>query len=127
MAWKNVQYQNGKYRTSNGGGGGGSGHDYSTTEQVVGTWIDGKPIYELVVEFTTTVYFSTSWINLGTGIVPVNGVAIDGRIIDTSNQCHPCGVSVASNLYIYIPSSGISNFSSRVIQYLIIQYTKTTD
>ena len=27
-------------------------HDYSTTEQVVGTWIDNKPIYEKILEFT---------------------------------------------------------------------------
>lgn len=126
MAWKNVQYQNGKMRTSEGGGG-GSGHDYSTTEQVVGTWIDGKPIYEKVIDLDNTITFSTNWINLGTGIVPVNGVAIDGRILDSSNQCHPCGVSVSANLYVYIPSSSISNFSSRTIKYLIIQYTKTTD
>lgn len=29
----------------NGGGGGGS-HTYSTTEQIVGTWIDGSDVYE---------------------------------------------------------------------------------
>ena len=27
---------------------------YSTTEQAVGMWIDGKPIYELVVESTSS-------------------------------------------------------------------------
>ena len=27
-------------------GSGGSGHNYSTSEQVVGTWIDGSPVYE---------------------------------------------------------------------------------
>ena len=26
--------------------GGSSSHEYSTTEQVVGTWIDGRPVYE---------------------------------------------------------------------------------
>ena len=31
--------------------GGGSGHDYSTTDQVVGTWIDGKPLYEKTKTF----------------------------------------------------------------------------
>lgn len=31
----------------NGAGGGSSEHNYSTTEQVVGTWIDGKPLYQL--------------------------------------------------------------------------------
>lgn len=81
MAWKNVQYENGKLKTSEGGGGSStfSGledvsfsnlqngqvpkynsttqkwengaettptHNYSTTERVIGKWIDGKPIYE---------------------------------------------------------------------------------
>lgn len=27
------------------------GHNYSTTEQVVGTWIDGKPVYERTFVF----------------------------------------------------------------------------
>ena len=35
----------GKYTTY-----GGLTHHYSTSEQVVGTWIDGKPIYEKVIE-----------------------------------------------------------------------------
>jgi hypothetical protein len=26
---------------------GGTAHAYTTTEQIVGTWIDGKPIYEI--------------------------------------------------------------------------------
>lgn len=30
-------------------GGGSSGHNYSTTEQVVGTWIDGSTVYEKTV------------------------------------------------------------------------------
>lgn len=30
----------------------GSNHTYSTTEQVVGTWIDGKPLYEKTVSET---------------------------------------------------------------------------
>lgn len=32
----------------------GDGNDYSTDEQVVGTWIDGKPVYQKTVEFTQT-------------------------------------------------------------------------
>ena len=35
-------YVNGKQVS----GGGGSEHNYSTTEQAVGTWIDGSTIYE---------------------------------------------------------------------------------
>lgn len=49
----------GKYLKSDGswatpsGGGGGSGHTYSTSEQIVGTWIDGSNVYEISVENTT--------------------------------------------------------------------------
>lgn len=30
--------------------GGGDYHEYSTSEHIVGTWIDGSPVYEKVVE-----------------------------------------------------------------------------
>ena len=36
-------------------GGTGDGHAYSTTEQVVGTWIDGSPLYEITLETNTQV------------------------------------------------------------------------
>lgn len=35
-----------------GGGGGGSSHNYSTTEQIVGTWIDGSTLYEKTIPIT---------------------------------------------------------------------------
>lgn len=47
-------YYNGHQHATKGGGssgGGGAGHTYSTTEQVVGTWIDGKPLYEKTFEW----------------------------------------------------------------------------
>ena len=31
----------------------GSGENYSTEEQVIGTWIDGKPLYRRVINSTT--------------------------------------------------------------------------
>lgn len=49
------------YTTENGfyivygvldGSSSGSGHNYSTTEQVVGTWIDGSTIYEKTISVT---------------------------------------------------------------------------
>lgn len=41
---------------SGGGGGGSSSHTYSTTEQIVGTWIDGSDVWEktINIEETTT-------------------------------------------------------------------------
>lgn len=35
--------------------GGGSSHTYSTTEQIIGTWINGKTIYERTYEFTPNI------------------------------------------------------------------------
>lgn len=54
MTWKNVQYEGGKYRTSEGGGGGGgSGMSYSLNEQVIGTYVDGKVLYQKTFYFAS--------------------------------------------------------------------------
>lgn len=37
-----------------GNGSSSSGHTYSTTEQVVGTWIDGSTLYEKTLHWTGT-------------------------------------------------------------------------
>ena len=54
MAWKSVKYKDGKYKTDNSGE--GTGHDYSATEQVIGTWVDGKPVYEKTIVSDYTVH-----------------------------------------------------------------------
>ena len=41
-----------KYGT--GGGSGSSGLNYSTDEQIIGTWIDGKPLYQKTFEYDVT-------------------------------------------------------------------------
>ena len=105
-------------------GGGSSGHTYSTTEQIVGTWIDGKTIYEKTVEFQTPKQFSNGWIACGTGLVPINGGVVSCRAIDTMMQVHPCGCSVDGELLFYLAKSDLSNYSNRYVKYLIIQYTK---
>jgi hypothetical protein len=38
------------FEVPSGGGGSSSGINYSTTEQVIGTWIDGKPLYAKTIE-----------------------------------------------------------------------------
>ena len=38
------------FEVEGGGGGSSSGINYSTTEQVIGTWIDGKPLYAKTIE-----------------------------------------------------------------------------
>ena len=39
-----------EYSGSSEGGGGGGSHSYSTTEQEIGTWINGEILYEITVE-----------------------------------------------------------------------------
>ena len=36
-------------------GGGGGSHTYSTTEQLVGEWIDGSPVYEISISSNTAI------------------------------------------------------------------------
>lgn len=40
------------FEVEGGGGGSSSGINYSTTEQVIGTWIDGKTLYQITKEET---------------------------------------------------------------------------
>ena len=48
-----IFYKGTRYPTGSGGGSGGnSSVNYSTTEQVIGTWIDGKPLYQKTIEVT---------------------------------------------------------------------------
>ena len=50
-----IFYKGTRYPTGSGGGGGGGGSasiDYSTTEQEIGTWIDGKPLYQKTIVVT---------------------------------------------------------------------------
>lgn len=51
-----VSYDNYKvdWKDPAGGGGGGDGEIYSTEETRIGTWIDGKPLYRIVLTGTFT-------------------------------------------------------------------------
>ena len=173
--WKNVQYKDGKMRTSESGGGGssalaglddvsfnniqngqvpkynsttqkwenadesGGGHTYSTTEQVVGTWIDGKPIYEKTIHIDS---ISSTSFTVNHGISNLKEiVSLDGSIRGTM-----------SNAYYYEPlndHAGMnSGYSARVADInqtiisvqlgsgrastvtdanITLRYTKTTD
>jgi hypothetical protein len=48
-----IVYDATSQKWKNGTVGGGGSHTYSTTEQVVGTWIDGSTLYEKTINFGT--------------------------------------------------------------------------
>lgn len=139
MAWKKVQYQDGKLRTTDDSGG-GSGHNYSTTEQLIGTWIDGKPIYEIT--------YNTGSINAGS----TKSVDISSLNIDYVSEIKGCGYSSQYNQSLPLPfvhsqsiysisvnttaSNSVLNANLQIStgssvslskSSVTIQYTKTTD
>lgn len=121
-----------------GGGYGGSAHKYSTEEQVVGTWIDGRPVYERVVVVTSN-FTSNTIISLngeGDICVHLEGCALrkDSSVYSTtimfyntsSDYAFPYGGISEGNIYLrlMVPSSMLSSLQTVYYQ---IQYTKTTD
>ena len=109
-------------------------HDYSTNEHVVGTWIDGRNVYE------KTIYFgnlpNNDKKNVAHGIVNLD------KVISFS------GFAYYSSYILSIPKTAIESSSwgidifienadsitiqtgqnrSSFVAYVTIQYTKTTD
>lgn len=118
-------------------GGGSSGDDYSTDEKVIGTWIDGKPLYRKVIEQTINWSTSTSYVahNISHGIPNlkrvINITACGGGRGGTQ---YPIPYYENSVVGTYIE---VVNSSSVVIQNktgwtncilsICIEYTKITD
>lgn len=93
---------------------------YSTTEQVVGTWINNKPIYRKVYSINGTMA-QNAWTTL-TSISNVDTL-VKGLMGGSSNNCVWNDVLlrvVNNNLQYYCPLT-------HAYTWVIIEYTKTTD
>lgn len=117
----------------------GNDTDYSTTEKIIGTWIDGKPIYQKTISGT-----GSADISLGTDVNL--GIDLRGFFVETSGSS---STGTVNCIPIYFSDTGSSNISAyfrkqngtneTVIRfanssaytnlpyYVTIQYTKTTD
>lgn len=105
-------------------------HNYSTEEQVIGTWADGKPIYEITIDLG-------EWITNSSLKYDVTHLDIDEVIfLDASwhqtNQPNYRGtISTTSgidNRYLFFDGTYIKGASGWFVhRYITIQYTKTTD
>ena len=99
-------------------------HTYSTTEQIVGYWIDGSPIYETVVEFQSDVSVSANAWNASV----INNF---GNVYIIQSQALITGTTGMTN-WGFIATQCVSNnigiFNSRdsaiTIDTLILRYTK---
>ena len=121
---------------------------YSTEEQKIGTWIDGKPIYRKVYKVSnhtinsskTEVLISDNKLNLDTLVKASSTI----DLIDTNNQHNYFNISEVVNdrenmgLYIFRVLDGNLQFGTQKNLYdnyfrtiakanIILEYTKTTD
>ena len=115
-------------------------HIYSTSEQVVGKWIDGKPIYEKTFSYTLTEQWNVGSHNISASIPNFKRCykceAMYQGPVDSSIAI-PFGNASSEYGAVYIGVIDGTNIQVRVggSQYLpvgasvtvIIQYTKTTD
>lgn len=109
-------------------GGGSATHNYSTTEQVVGTWIDGKTLYEKTIAVTQG--SSETYISL-------SGLNIDTFFVESAFIQSPSG-DITPPIYFVTGADKFMYFYNRtndrlVIQtswqgsgYITIRYTKST-
>lgn len=77
--------------SASGGGGGGGGADYKTTPHIVGTWIDGRNVYEITLyrsSWSTSLYL-TDYIPVKNGTIDKTASALivgfNGSFHDGSN------------------------------------------
>ena len=112
-------------------------HNYSTEEQVVGTWINGKPIYEKVIYVDIT---DKDWHNIQLDVsvdfvVKLKGMLYrgDGYFMELQGNVYPNEVERGmiyynknDNYIQYVVLYSSLNLTSAYL-YITIQYTKTTD
>ena len=104
---------------------------YSTDEQVVGTWIDGKPIYQKTFELNYVCPSKNGWEVVQNNAIHNIDILISATTsyIYTSSYRYTNATTVrvdepSGNLTIYVTGD---QMSGNILKQITIQYTKTTD
>ena len=109
---------------------GGSNINYSTNEQIVGTWIDGKPLYRSIICYNNSVNSTTT---IKHNIKDIDEITYsyaigkwtngsNGRICYNPLPMSKVEIYIDNEEITYIPSAyGVDSLK------FIIEYTKTTD
>lgn len=111
---------------------------YSTEEQVIGTWTDGKPLYRKMVSGTFGTVTQDKESTVEINLPNVNFVLVEKYWLDrisSNNAINQGPIENSISLgYTSIYSSGSTvrfrtkqSWASNVTVYAIIIYTKTTD
>ncbi len=107
------------------GGGGNSMHIYSTTERVVGTWIDGKPLYEKTFNTTVTIAIKNQWYNAD----DLSDLNIENLVSFESRNGNTNLIQVTTWICAYLNGTTLQVTSPEpwAMSNYTIRYTKTTD
>ena len=106
--------------------------NYSTEEKVVGTWIDGKPLYQKTIEFNKS-DSSNSWVTITSLGSNVNVKNIFGSYINIENGriWMLSDFNEQNGIVINFPNEGdisLRNSNGKTFKgNVTIQYTKTND
>jgi hypothetical protein len=104
-------------------------HHYSTDEQVVGTWVDGKTLYEKTIDYTVNKSASHTFDFTDGNVKRV----VDGFIINSLNNiCFPVNCSwegkteefLYDETHFYVKTS--ANLGDSSTLRIIVQYTKSS-
>ena len=109
---------------------------YSTTEHIVGTWVDGKPVYEKTwivpkssLASGETAYTHGDDLHMDT-LIDVSG-ALNGRPLVQYHSSSFWATSIYNidnnAFWIYLGSNVYSNMGSTATVRVTLRYTKTTD
>lgn len=126
---------------SNGGGDSSNGINYSTEEQVIGAWIDGKPLYQKTIQCVLN--FPYAWIgaivqhnisNFDIGVNAFGFVKRDNDVIlipsmrsDTNGQTtNAISIYNINKTEFNINTLNKADLNGKTA-YITLQYTKTTD
>ena len=126
------------YNGTDYSGGGSSSHTYSTEEQVVGKWIDGRDVYEKTYEVNTTTPLGTNTYAFNHEITDLDRVinyygssywpgGAGGKMIPFSDGTDSIFVTLYNNNVIgmYL-SDGMITTGGAYYIVITIQYIKTT-
>ncbi len=106
---------------------------YSTDEKIVGTWIDGKPLYRKVVNIGNLPNSATKDVPHGienlSAVITMKGYALYTNQILPIPFTHVSAIASQIQIYIYEDNLKIVTAIDRstATGYVILEYTKTTD
>ena len=101
---------------------------YSTSEQVIGTWINGKPLYQKTWDFSgspiSLVY--NTWVNSGIDASTNIDTLVDSVLRYGDLTCLAVEVGKGAGGFA-VGLNKLENLNTRGVTHITLQYTKTTD